>query len=1284
MPGLSQLKQFNKDILSIGDEITIRASRGEKPVLVPIPAGVKDVNDSEDFVLGMPENPAAINDSKVDEDLSDLTGMMSGGSGSSSKDDGNTELSYEAPDLSSLLSPVDIGSADSEDSMPDLSMFMDEPVEEQQPEEEIVEEAPQISVADMSLEALLAGAGFDGTEGTETKQEPEAAPEDDFISEIEALDSVDEIHEPEPVKDEFEGFSEIEKAILAANPAPEPAAVEEVPDPFSTATPPDLFNSSDMEIPTEESPVSDETFRQDFGADFDNGTENFGGTDSDNIEDIDVLEELEDLDEPVTDAGSFDAPDDFAMPDSSDFDSLPAEDFSTGDFDSSDSGMTDVTGDFTSDDFGSTDFGADDFDSIPAADFGIGDFGTQSDSFDAPEVSAADNFDVPEDLGAISDFEPVSDFDSPEDFGATETSVDTNSFDAGDFGSDSFDTPDSFDVPDSFGTEDLGSDDFDSPAETSKDENFSGSFNVADLGDIPVEEVEDTTSDFSLGDMGSGDDSFGLPDIGSANLGDFDASTDFTSEIPEFEDDTGAGDSVEDVSIETFDTTGMEDMDFGISEAEGPATAEESDDFSFGDNDFEIPGFSDVTEVKENKHAKKKAADLDTPDFSGGIPGNELPPNTLSDEQYKLFQKNFSEYPLNVRLAFEDLIVQDEFTDDAEFEIIEKILKKAPARQVASTLEKMLDTSIPVPRDYEHRTAEEYEAYKKSIQYQLKNKVLPFALCLVMLFFVGWGMLKFATNCIYKPLKANSLYKQGYALLEIEEYPQAEVDFIEATTYRFSKKWFFKYARGYRNHKQYHKSAEMYERILRCFNHDKVAGLEYAEMEMNDLANYEKAEEIVRRQVLDYHVNDVDADLMLGDIFLEWGTEKEPAKLEDAYQQYQKLLFNKPESDLYNSRIMRYFIRKDSLLQVLNYKERFIQKEKSLEGCDWTELSGYLLEKLYGPLPKSDEALRYKIEDTRKLLLRAVKLDADNPVAYYNLGNYYVHTNEIGFVEDTLNVALDKFNKADRLKTKDIYKYIDTYRLLGENFIKTNDVMRAQEQYTNGITLYTTVKEKGGFAGNQKIGLLYSDLADINYFASNDYENALINYKNSVDLGNDNSQIRYRIGYINYKNKNYQEALYSFIKSGEGNIKERNLMLAMGNTLSLKDDYLAAEGYYYQLISKLDDQIRDKGIVFPQASEVDNQLVTTYLYAANNYGVTLYKLAKRTGDSSKNGQALVQLGQSIRAWDALTRNQTSMVRLEGSNLAQENLKYITHPVTEFEPAIYIDIPKTLTDKERLR
>ena len=78
MPGLSQLKKFNADILSLGNEPGLRASRGEKPVTVPIPKGIEDVDDSDDFITGMPEPveydvkpEKAVN---VEEDFSDIMG----------------------------------------------------------------------------------------------------------------------------------------------------------------------------------------------------------------------------------------------------------------------------------------------------------------------------------------------------------------------------------------------------------------------------------------------------------------------------------------------------------------------------------------------------------------------------------------------------------------------------------------------------------------------------------------------------------------------------------------------------------------------------------------------------------------------------------------------------------------------------------------------------------------------------------------------------------------------------------------------------------------------------------------------------------------------------------------------------------------------------------------------------------------------------------------------------------------------------------------------------------
>ena len=1236
MPGLSQLKQFSSDILSLGDEINLRAARGEKPVKIEIPKDIEDINDSEEFVLGMPVIEAEPEISSADEDLSDLTALVNPSTAKSDKSgEAEPAPSFEAPDMSALLNPVVADNAD-DAGMPDLSMF-DEPEEA---EEEVVEEEPEeISIADMGLDALLAGGGFD---------EPEPVPEPD--------------------------------------PAPaETASVPEVPD-FDMSVL-DSVEPLDEAEPLEEAAPLD---------------------DAETLEDMPSLDEME----PLTEAAPGDA--------------LSLDDLMG-------SGDSKGAGDVMSFD-----------DAAPADEAGAAE---NASSFDEPvsldDIPSFDEPAVTEETPSFDEAAPLEEspsFDMSESFDAASPLEEAPS-------SDSFDMPDSFDipeVPESFDetaetpensetseTPDASMDlpSFDSFDEATPEESASegGSTELEELGDLDFEIPEEAPAETAgeteaVEPAENSEEDSGIPD-GLFDAGDFDLggaaeggdTPDFSAEdeIPDYDtsglDDEGgeeAAEGDENALLEVFDTSEMEGMDFGIQDTDSQLGGGGEGDFELGSHDdfamegeFEIPGFSDVATAKEEKSSKPKLAtgkdktkkpkgkgknkDLDEPDFSEAAESEDLPPNTLSDAQYKVFLKNLSEYPLNVRLAFEDFIVQDEFTDDAEFEIIEKILNKAPARTVAGMLEKMLDTSIPIPRDFEHRTAAEYEAYKKSLSYQLRNKIIPGVLLGLLLTIVGWGLIKFTNYCIYRPLKANSLYKQGYALLQADEYPQAEMRFEEAVKKRINKKWFFKYARGYREHKQYQRAGNMYQNILRYFRHDKMAGLEYADMELNDLANYERAEEIVRREVLDYHINDADGILKLGDVFLEWGTEKDPSKLELAREQYATLIQLYKPTDLYMSRMMRYFIRTDNLREVIQMQKTFENREKSLGSDDWTELSGYLLDKYYGALAPSEEYLRFEIEGLRGLLLRAVKTNPDNPIAQYNLAKYFLKTNETSAIESTLQRAIEKFNTVPSMKKRDLYKYIDSYRLLGEHYIGTADYLQAQEQFAEGISLFTTERDNAGFEGTPAIGKLYEDMGDIKYTISGDYDDALFNYKYSVELENDSPSIRYRIGYIQYKKKNYSEALGAFMKAGDGNVKERNLMLAMANTLYLRGDDYAAQGYYNQLIDELDDNIAENGLVLPQANVKDYDLINTYLYASNNYGVTLYKLAKRTGNSALNAQAMVQLSQSVRAWDALTRNQQSMVRLEGSNLAEQNIKYITHPIPEFEPSVYTDISKTLLDNERL-
>ena len=155
MPGLKQLQQFNSDILKLGDEVKIRAARGEKPVTVKIPKDIADIDDSEDFVNGLPalseedqaQAAAAAEERKREaNDFSDF--MDSDDSESASEQKSAATEEESVPDVSDLLPSA--GDMDLSDL--DLSEFEDKKEPEPEPEPE------KIGIEDMDLESLLASS----------------------------------------------------------------------------------------------------------------------------------------------------------------------------------------------------------------------------------------------------------------------------------------------------------------------------------------------------------------------------------------------------------------------------------------------------------------------------------------------------------------------------------------------------------------------------------------------------------------------------------------------------------------------------------------------------------------------------------------------------------------------------------------------------------------------------------------------------------------------------------------------------------------------------------------------------------------------------------------------------------------------------------------------------------------------------------------------------------------------------------------------------------------------
>jgi len=693
--------------------------------------------------------------------------------------------------------------------------------------------------------------------------------------------------------------------------------------------------------------------------------------------------------------------------------------------------------------------------------------------------------------------------------------------------------------------------------------------------------------------------------------------------------------------------------------------------------DFHIPGFSDFTSGK----AQTSSSGFSMQNGDQRRTSKKEIPLEISEDDFTRFMEELSFYPLNLRIAVEEYLSGEAGSELQKMELVHNILGNVPVRKIAKTLEKALDRSIPISKDFEKKTVADYEREKSSLKYILINKILPAATIFSIIAILTGCVVFLSYQFIYRPLAAENLYQRGYAAIEDTRYTQAISLFDKAIAIWNKKSWYFRYAHAFRDKKQYISAELMYETILDRFKNDKTAGLEYAEMLRTDLRNFEKAETILRRRLLDNYINDRDALMLLGDNYLDWADE-DPSKFEEARKTYATLIQLYGTEDPFLARMMRYFIRMNNLKEVLSLKAHFMDKKAKIDAPDLVELSGYLLDKRYEPVSGDNDNFRNQIEDLHSLLERAVKADAKSPEASYNMGRYLIYNYKnpqaiLAFVE-----ALKLFDDARTMTPRRVLSHIDTFRLLGEVYTDQSQFLQAQSAYGQGITLYEDQRINRTVNPDQRVGKLYADYADIDYFISGDPDGALRNYAKAIVEQYDTPSIRYRIGYLDYQKQDYEAGLREFLKTYEAFPKDKNVLYGLGNTLFRRGDYFAAQGYYESLMEMLENERLNQGIIFPQIRAEQGSFVEEYMQVANNLGVILNRLASRTGDSRKNGRSLELLSESSRAWDALTRNPQTLNRAQAYNLSYLNTQNMTRPHAEFIPDIYQDIPRTL-EKEKI-
>ena len=121
----------------------------------------------------------------------------------------------------------------------------------------------------------------------------------------------------------------------------------------------------------------------------------------------------------------------------------------------------------------------------------------------------------------------------------------------------------------------------------------------------------------------------------------------------------------------------------------------------------------------------------------------------------------------------------------------------------------------------------------------------------------------------------------GYAQIANDRFALANERFARATSIWPLKRWYYSYAEAFADKRQYLLAEHKYDDLLKAYPGDRKGTLDYARMESERLADYEKADSLLT-QFLDAYHDDYDGLLAQGDNDLLWaqrdGTKLEPAR----------------------------------------------------------------------------------------------------------------------------------------------------------------------------------------------------------------------------------------------------------------------------------------------------------------------------------------------------------------------------------------------------------------------
>ncbi|MDR0721560.1 MAG: outer membrane protein assembly factor BamD [Treponema sp.] len=668
-------------------------------------------------------------------------------------------------------------------------------------------------------------------------------------------------------------------------------------------------------------------------------------------------------------------------------------------------------------------------------------------------------------------------------------------------------------------------------------------------------------------------------------------------------------------------------------------------------------------------------------------PAADIEEIELSDEELVLLNKTLESYPLNLRIACEEAIAEQAVEPALMSKLIKSLVKGASVKEMVPLVGKILGRIIIIPKNFEKKTGEALDAAHASFKYIFVHKFLPLFRLFLMIALVVASLGYLAYRFIYIPIRADLVYKKGYTDLLAGDYSQANDVFKEALSIHPAKQWFYRYAEGFRDSRQYVYAEEKYDELLQYYPRDKKGVLDYASMETTHLNNYAKADSLLRRNILDYAADDKEGLLAVGDNALAWGAI-DPTRYEDARDAYARYLERYGWVDPVVERMLKYFIRTDNLKEVLPLQSYFMDNPKTkIAPASLAELGGYLLDKKLEEVRGVPNEYISHIDGIRDILVKAAGADPSLPEPHYHLARYYNYFDNVTDERITLERAIQTFDAVKEEPVQRLNMRIDTERRYARLLMNQKEFFAAEEHLVKGIGLYEDGVKRQILSRSPQFGRLYADLGDLAYFTQEgNMARALEYYMQSEQNGWAPPEVQYRMGSAYYHQRQWGPALERFFVASSEIPLNRRLLNALGSASYMRGDYFTSQGYYSRLLDLLNaDRIRFP-MLLPNERPDHLELTERLMVVRNNLGVTLEALTEQTGDNRYRSQALGLYSESARAWDTLTRNPETLVRsgagelsTPGLNLAFLNSRNSLHPEPDYEPQIYLQIDKDVLE-----